>query len=401
MSRFLLLFSVIVATKAQTVARPPPVPASKGAVSTGLYRNVFQEAGYAQADIDAKILAAFGQLYLTGDPTTQRIAFEVDGNMTYVTDAKNHDVRTEGMSYGMMTAVQMNNQTLFDRIWRWTLTYMYHSSPTDPLNGWSAWHCQTNGQRIDQGPAPDGETFFITALYFAGARFGNEGVYNYTNWADTILGLVTSKTTPQEMFEPNSRIVRFDPGNSFSDPSYMTAHFYPIWGISGNVTRSIWNTTSDKTRDLLAKVTSSDGLAPNMCGFDGSKAGWVNDFEDDAWRTVRNWAIDYAWWSIDTRQIEMSNNLLSFFSSCGNPCNCDYFDAATGACHRQQYSSGLTAMNAVATLSSNSSIAWDFIDALWNMPIPSGDEHDTDRYYSGSLYLEALLHLSGNYRAWI
>lgn len=58
-------------------------------------------------------------------------------------------------------------------------------------------------------------------------------------------------------------------------------------------------------------------------------------------------------------------------------------------------------MNAVAALASNSTHAWAAIDALWSMPIPSGDERDTDRYYSGSLYLEALLHLSGRYRAWL
>jgi hypothetical protein len=47
-------------------------------------------------------------------------------------------------------------------------------------------------------------------------------------------------------------------------------------------------------------------------------------------------------------------------------------------------------MNAVGALASNSSLAWGFVDALWAAPIPEGDAHDTDRYYSGSLYLEAL-----------
>ena len=61
---------------------------------------------------------------------------------------------------------------------------------------------------------------------------------------------------------------------------------------------------------------------------------------------------------------------------------------------------GLAAMNGVVALASNQSVAWDFIDALWQLPIPSGDNRDSDRYYSGSLYLEALLRLSGNYRAW-
>jgi hypothetical protein len=55
-----------------------------------------------QDAIDAKITAAYQQLYISGDAATQRIAFEVDGNMTYVTDAKNHDVRTEGVHACML-----------------------------------------------------------------------------------------------------------------------------------------------------------------------------------------------------------------------------------------------------------------------------------------------------------
>ena len=63
-------------------------------------------------------------------------------------------------------------------------------------------------------------------------------------------------------------------------------------------------------------------------------------------------------------------------------------------------SSGRASMNAVVALASNSSLAWAFVDALWEAAIPSGDGRDDDRYYSGSLYVEALLHLSGRYRAW-
>ena len=100
----------------------------------------------------------------------------------------------------------------------------------------------------------------------------------------------------------------------------------------------------------------------------------------------------------------MSNALLAFMAKCGSgspQCDCDYFDTQSGACQRPMYSSGLAAMNAVAALASNSSLAWAFVDALWAMPVPSGDAHDTDRYYSGSLYVEALLHLAGRYRAWL
>lgn len=65
------------------------------------------------------------------------------------------------------------------------------------------------------------------------------------------------------------------------------------------------------------------------------------------------------------------------------------------------WSPGLAAATAVAALACNDSVAWKFIDTLWNMPIPSGDDPNSDRYFSGSLYLEALLILAGKYRAWL
>ena len=93
-SRLSILLALLTASCA-CAQRKPPVPPSVGAAVSGVYRNLFAEAGYKQGDIDAKVAAAYAQLYVTGDGATQRIAFEVPGNMTYVTDAKNHDVRTE------------------------------------------------------------------------------------------------------------------------------------------------------------------------------------------------------------------------------------------------------------------------------------------------------------------
>ena len=400
--RQLFVATAFVAAANAVQQRPPPVLPSAGAVATGIYRNMFAEAGYSQADIDAKISAAYTQLYVSGDPETQRIAFEVPGNMTYVTDAKNKDVRTEGMSYGLMVNVQLGNQTAFDRIWRWVLTYMYHSEPTDPLHGWSAWHATIEGVPIDEGPAPDGETFFVTALLFASARWGDGGAYNYSQWADTVLGLVTSKPDPQQMFDPASNIVRFDPGTSFSDPSYMTPAFYEVWARASSVTPALWRTSAVSARNVLAAAADAHtGLAPNNCAFDGSPGGYTRDYEDDAWRVVRNWALDYAWWAADDRQVDMTSALHATFAACGAPCVCDYFHPASAACTRPMYSPGAAAMNAVGALAANTSAAWAFVDALWQMPIPQGDAHDSDRYYSGSLYLEALLHLAGRYRAWM
>ena len=84
-------------------------PWDKGAWETRQYRNVFLEAGYKQEAIDAKLAKAYFDLF----EGPNRIYFEVGDDMAYVSDLKNHDARTEGLSYGMMVAVQLNKKDVF------------------------------------------------------------------------------------------------------------------------------------------------------------------------------------------------------------------------------------------------------------------------------------------------
>lgn len=83
--------------------------------------------------------------------------------MAYIEDTGNHDVRTEGMSYGMMACVQMNRREEFDRLWKWTRTYMYIED--GPCKNYFAWSCATDGSKNAEGPAPDGEEYFAMALF--------------------------------------------------------------------------------------------------------------------------------------------------------------------------------------------------------------------------------------------
>ncbi len=58
---------------------------------------------------------------------------------------------------------------------------------------------------------------------------------------------------------------------------------------------------------------------------------------------------------------------------------------------------GLVAMNAAASLASNHPASNQFVQALWQQPIPTGRY----RYYDGMLYLLGLLHVSGEFKAWL
>ena len=99
---------------------------------------------------------------------SERFYQSVKDDMGYIEDTGNHDVRTEGMSYGMMMCVQMDRQDEFNRLWKWAKTHMFLNE--GPNKGYFAWSCRTDGIKNAMGAAPDGEEFFVMALIFAGNR---------------------------------------------------------------------------------------------------------------------------------------------------------------------------------------------------------------------------------------
>src|ERR1700741_10381 len=120
------LLGVFALGSAPASAQTAPEDGS-GAYATGKYRNIFAEDGHSKRSIHRKIDTAYKQLF-HGDPQTQAIAFaagrNADGPLMYVTDWANHDVRTEGMPYGMMMTVQLGKKAEFDALWNWAMTYM-------------------------------------------------------------------------------------------------------------------------------------------------------------------------------------------------------------------------------------------------------------------------------------
>jgi oligosaccharide reducing-end xylanase len=166
----------------------------EGAFKTGTYRDLFAEQGHSPAETRVKIDKAFQQLF-HGDAQSERVYFEsgsnANGPLGYITDWANNDARTEGMSYGMMIAVQMDKKREFDALWNWSSTYMLITDTNNPNAGYFAWSMNTDGTARSTGPAPDGEEYYAMALLFAAHRWGNgQGIYNYQEQANRILSLM-------------------------------------------------------------------------------------------------------------------------------------------------------------------------------------------------------------------
>jgi oligosaccharide reducing-end xylanase len=276
--------------------------------------------------------------------------------------------------------------------------------------GYFAWHCQTNGAKLDSNSASDGEEWFVMALYFAAARWGNgKGLCDYQTEAQSILDAMFNKEIASNrddvvtnMFNQKEKQVVFVPvGNAddFTDPSYHLPHFYELWARWANKNNQFWCEAAATSRQFLKKATHPEtGLAPDYANFDGTPtdppwSGGHKNFQYDAWRVAMNIAVDYQWFARDEWAIEQSIRLLNFFQSQGIEKYGNLF-TLDGKKLGADHSAGLVAMNAVACLPATNPIKKDFVAELWNSPIPSG----RGRYYDGLLYLLALLQGSGNFR---
>ncbi len=442
-----------------------------GAYKTGHYRDLFAEEGHAPAESTAKIEKAFQQLF-HGDGQYERLYFETGANangpLAYITDWANNDARTEGMSYGMMIAVQLDKKREFDALWNWANTYMLVTDPKNPTVGYFAWSMATDNSPRSTGPAPDGEEYFVMSLYFAAHRWGNgKGIYNYQAEADKILrgmrhhpvltstgpfrihpedppflppthpwpspnndarqkAMAAQGTTPPTpnaaqlvlilqprtitsgaMTEEAHTMIRFVPegdgtNEGVTDTSYHLPAFYELWSRWGPVEdRDFWAKAADVSRQLFVTVTGPDtALTPERSNFDMSpvldRNGNPATFGYDSWRSVSNWSVDYSWWQKDTRQTALSNRLQTFLSTQGIDKFVDRY-TLDGQPLSQRHSTGMLSTAAVGSLAATPGPASQaFVEALWNTPIPSGEQ----RYYDGMLYLFSMLHVSGNFRIW-
>jgi oligosaccharide reducing-end xylanase len=393
----------------------------KGAYYTGVYRNLFLENGHSAVEILAKNETAYHLLF-HGDSATQKILFNSDRNengpMAYVCDVLHNDVRSEGISYGLMIAVQMNKKADFDAIWNWALTHMYISSPSHPSEGYFAWSLKRDGTPNAETAAPDGEEYMVTALYFASHRWGNgDGIYNYKAWADKILTTMQhhpikrgqtkfGRRVVGPMVEEAAFMIRFVPDSGswgFTDPSYHLPAFYELWTKWGpEADRSFWSAAADTSRNFFQKTTNpKTGLAPDYANFNGTphttpfnqRSG---NFSFDARRTQMNWAVDWSWWQKDPREQELSNRIQSFFASQGmDSYGTEY--SLDGQILNKGHAKGLVATNAIVSLAATHPMAKDFTEALWNTPVPLAFN---ERYYDGLLYLMAMLHCSGEFKIW-
>jgi len=387
---------------------------SIGAFNSGKYRNVFLEYGYKKSDIDKKVAKAYYDLF----EGPNKVYFEVGDSMGYVSDIKNKDARTEGLSYGLMVAVQLNKKDVFDRIWRWTNKYLqHHGGARDSYFAWSVEPISL--KHNSEGSASDGELYFITDLLFASNRWGNNTGINYYAEARKILDAMWSKDGTEgvrNLINVEHKLITFTPDNSgynWTDPSYNLPAFFEIWAEYAKDGREqFYRDCADSARKHLRTACDPvTGLNADYTEFNGKPRSnrWMPAaFRYDSWRVPMNIAMDYAWFGKDKEwQQEYCSKIQNFLLSKGIDTFEDQFNVdgsrpdfilQAGGFKKLRHSLGLVSTAAATSMIGTKAQSRKFVDALWNAKLEPYEDGYFDPYYDGLLYLFSLMHLSGNYQ---
>ena len=392
----------------------------KGAVQTGVYPNLFKQAGYTQKQIDEKVKADWQQLF-HGAPGTavdnyfdgQALYYQMTPDKAYIASissypgtANPNDVRTEGMGYGMMIAVQLNHKKEFDSLWNYAKTYMQIKK--GPTKDEFAWHTYPDGKVIDYGVAPDGDQWIAAALAFAAGRWGNgKGIYNYQMQSQQILHAMWHDSAAE--FSKSTYLPVFSPPNamSYTDPSYSLPAFYKVFASVDPSDKTLWNKAYTAGENLLKNAyNKKTGLAPDYSNFNGtpymaagesaSDTSYDHNFEFDAFRVIANANVDAAWFGVKPWETTYSNTLEHFFYPIINTYGNNYALNGTKLPTSSGHSPGLVAMNASSAISATNPHKMAFVQALWTTSLPTGQW----RYYDGLLTMLGMLYDSGNFRNW-
>ncbi len=375
---------------------------STGAYYTGDYTSPFKKyLGKTDEEIQKKLDDLWNH-YFKGDGNST-VYYETNEGDAYVKDIGNNDARSEGMSYGMMIAVQTNHKEEFDKLWKWTKAHMWHD-PATGGDGYFSWSVETYGSVKDRGNAPDGEMYFMMSLLFAANRWNDEG---YMKDAQAILKACW-KGNGNSLFNEQSYIVTFQPSqgnNSWSDPSYSLPAFVDLftrwsetnndkWGKATEATRTHLYVSSNKQSGLFSDYNNFDGT-PHAVEFNGNATKYMYD----AMRCAMNFGMDYYLFGVDAdRETEMAKRIIDFFERDGYQHGRFNWDGSNPS---ESYTTGEKGANAVATYALMNDASYEKaikknLEMAWNERFMTGQY----RYYDGLVHYLAMLHLSGSFKIW-
>jgi len=206
---------------------------------------------------------------------------------------------SEGIAYGMLIAVYMNDQPLFDGLWKYEQLWL-------DKNGLMDWYISGNGKdRLGTGAASDADEDMAWALVMADRQWGGKGSLN-----DTYLNI--AKHQIEQVYNTEIQDDKLlKPGDGWGgwstvNASYFAPSYYRVFAkVSGN---DKWNQVLQTSYDTLAKTLNAangnvdNGLVPAWSTSDGqpNSGAFQNgppsptNYQYDSCRTPFRIGLDYC-----------------------------------------------------------------------------------------------------------
>ena len=370
------------------------------------YPNPFKDLSKPDAEVAAKIADTFQKLFY-GDPNLQAIYVPTGTDQAYIQDTLHGDIRTEGIGLAMMICIQLDKRAEFDRLWTYADTQMKQTEP--PRRGYFESSCDTLTATTMPCDDPYGEQQMVTALIFAHHRWGStSGPVDYEAGALALLDVMRHKEDENggivagitNTFDSTTALPYHLPVQAspvVGRPSIVMPAYYDLWAeATGD---PFWTRAAVAARAYWQKSAhGTTGLMPVRATFEGVPDAYWDMFDSEAYRAHVNMALDWAWakGEKDAWEVTEANKLLAFFTGKGVLTYGSAYSIDGTEVIDSQRDFALIAVNGTIAMVATNAGKDAYVNAVWDMSTQTG----LARYYSGILYLTALLILSGQYRVW-
>jgi hypothetical protein len=235
---------------------------------------------------------------------------------------------SEGIGYGMIIAVFMGDQNLFDGLWKYEQTPAYLDD-----NGLMHWYISADGQKVlGQNGATDADEDMAFALLMAARQWGGQGTLDKTylqHATDQITKIWNHEILDGKLAGGGDHFLDWNNINI----SYFAPAYYRLFK-SVAVPGADWDAVIQTVYDTIAIALNNDpthqqqnGLVPAWCASHGSPpdgvcspvappGGGVSNYQYDSTRTPFRIGLDWCWFGEPRAQSYLART-SAFFSGIG------------------------------------------------------------------------------------
>jgi endo-1,4-beta-D-glucanase Y len=307
-----------------------------------------------------------------------------------------NDTVSEGIGYGMLIGVFMDDKPMFDTLWAYAKSHF----DSKGLMNWCV--PAGSGSCSGSGSATDGDEDMAYALLMASKQWGGGA---YASDAATLISNIFTHEVSGNILEGGDG---FNNNNEI-DPSYFAPSYYRTFAMvdSGHN----WMGVLDESYTILAAASGSYGLAPNWVNQGGTGISSVDSthgiyFGYDSCRIPFRIGLDWCLYG-DTRAQTYVNLISSFYASKATATSLagisDGYTTTGGAPPYQTYGAGMAftgpagvgAMAAGSSFNSLRDISYTYMkaDTTGSQMKVSG----TFSYFNASWGILTLMAMSGNF----